>query len=202
MSSSCFQQSSESLVQGLVHRHNAQNEEGGVNVLWCSRVGGWQQTPGRHLQTKKLESIRGASRMLSPGRRMMRLSGSHLCPMRRRSYSHFYWKNSDVDGFTAKDICIIGFWAGKSGLKTLEPLGLRPGTASGNYRRHLDSFQKSRASEESLPAGYIVPIPALIRSTGERGIHPLTCLPPHELLIQEMETQDIDALRTRGRRVA
>ena len=94
--------------------------------------------------------------------------------------------------FTARDLCTIGYWAAKSGVKTLEGIALRPGSSTGNYKRHIDSFlQKSGVS---VPNGYTLPIPAFIRSAGERGTYDLTCIPPHEILIDEMKDHDLDAL--------
>ena len=102
----------------------------------------------------------------------------------------FLLENHRRGKFSARDIAIIGFWCGRAGLKQVEPLGIHPGSASGSFKRHIDSFMRKRAGKP-FPRGYCVPIPAFVRATGERGTYPLTCTPPHEILELEMQEKDI-----------
>ena len=93
---------------------------------------------------------------------------------------------------SAKCVCTVGFWAGKAGLATVGTLSVRPDSSTGNFKRHIDMIMAKR-SGPAMPGGYTVPIPAFIRSSGERGVHNFQCVPPHEALIDEMQGHDIDS---------
>ena len=93
---------------------------------------------------------------------------------------------------SAKCICTVGFWAGKAGLNIVGALGVRPDSSTGNFKRHIDVIMRKRGGDD-MPGVYVVPMPAFIRSSGERGVHNLLCVPPHEALVEEMHGCDIDS---------
>ena len=93
---------------------------------------------------------------------------------------------------TAKDLCITAFWAGKAGRQRLEPLGLNPQAASGNFSRHLDAYMRKREGAANTK-DYVVSVPGFLRSAGERSVHHLICRPPHEIMQEEMAKTDVQA---------
>ena len=94
---------------------------------------------------------------------------------------------------TAKDMCIISFWCGRAGLKQVGTLGMRPKSSSGNHQRHVDGFLKKHYGQD-MPDAYLLPMPTHHRASGERCVHDLPVLPPHELLAKEMQGADVGAL--------
>ena len=78
----------------------------------------------------------------------------------------------------AKDICIIGHWCGMAERKIVGTLGMKPSSASGNFKCHFDMVVRKRVSD-ALPQAYTLPVGsvlAYVRSTGERGIHDPLCM--------------------------
>ena len=91
---------------------------------------------------------------------------------------------------TAKQVCIIAFWAARGGMKELEPISLPPDTVgSGDFKRLLD-----KVLPNYCPESYVVEAPAFIRSLGRKDLYGFHCLLPHEGLVMELEGQDLQSL--------
>ena len=87
---------------------------------------------------------------------------------------------------------------GQAGLKQVGALGLQPQASSGNYQRKMDAFLRKRADpEDSESPGYVVPIPAFHRASGERAIHDMVCWPPHEGSVAGILSTDLQAAMQR-----
>ena len=90
---------------------------------------------------------------------------------------------------TAKQACVIAWWAGKAGVSSMEPIGLPPDTVgSGDFKRLLTKVLRGSAET------YILPVPAYLRSTGTRGDYGLHTLLPHEALINELQGTELQMM--------
>ena len=87
---------------------------------------------------------------------------------------------------TAKQVCIVCWWAGKAGVEAVKPIGKSPATkGSGDFKRTLDRYM-----HQDLPDSYSVPVPAYSRASEERAICQLDCVLPHEMLQRDVEKYD------------
>eukprot|EP00971_Amphidinium_carterae_P352697 6492706-Amphidinium_carterae.2 len=86
---------------------------------------------------------------------------------------------------TAKTVCLLSFWAHQAGLKPLKSMGQRPGTASGNYSRHLHAVYEKEGHTLNKGLLYQLPCPGYVRADGQRGKIHMSLLPLHEALLGE-----------------
>ena len=86
---------------------------------------------------------------------------------------------------SAKDACILSWWASKAGVKgAVAQLGMRPGNSStGNYSKHFDRVVYARGEDDDL---YVMKVPAYHRSHDSRVLADLHVLPPHEAADEEI----------------
>ena len=93
---------------------------------------------------------------------------------------------------TAKQVCVICYWAGQAGLEKAKGLGLPPWTkGTGDFKRLLDK----KIGQEG-PRLYSLNMPMYSRKQDTRALQPLPVLLPHELLEQELANEDLAALRS------
>ena len=93
---------------------------------------------------------------------------------------------------SAKQVCIISYWAGQAGVDAAKPLGLPPWTkGSGDFKRLLDKKVPSKG-----PSTYRLAAPCYSRKEGTRAPKNLAVLLPHEMLQVEMQHEDMEALQS------
>ena len=87
---------------------------------------------------------------------------------------------------TAKDACIMSWWACKSGVGGLvAQLAMAPGKSSGNYAKHFDRVLGAGVEDDDL---YELRVPAYHRSTDSRVLATLSALPLHEAADEEIRS--------------
>ena len=92
---------------------------------------------------------------------------------------------------TAKQVCVVSFWANKAGVEAVAPMSLPPDTkGTGDFKRLLDSVTKSDARDT-----YVLILPANVRSAGGRAPFALHVLLPHEVLQEDMEKRNMHSLQ-------
>eukprot|EP00971_Amphidinium_carterae_P064141 1269807-Amphidinium_carterae.1 len=89
----------------------------------------------------------------------------------------------------AKQVCTIAFLGVKAGVGGLGSLAVPPDSGSGNFARHLNAMLKKLDSK--VPDGYSVPIPAYNGVEGVRETHLLQMLVPHEMLVAELDSYNL-----------
>ena len=88
---------------------------------------------------------------------------------------------------TAKQVCIISWWAAKAGVAALKPIAKSPATkGSGDFKRTLDKYL-----QQDLPDSYSVPVSAYSRASAERMTWQLQCVLPHEMLQRDLDKLDM-----------
>ena len=87
---------------------------------------------------------------------------------------------------SAKQACIISFWASKAGATGLvTKLSFKPSSQSGHFSRHFDSIVGSRPSDKDF---YRLPVPLHSRLDATRNIDSFPVVPPHEAFANEILT--------------
>ena len=87
---------------------------------------------------------------------------------------------------TATDACVLAYWAVMAGAAgdTLQMVAKAPGDATtGRYSSHLDTHTDTNLIN---PDFYSLDVPVFSRSEGQRGVQPLTALPPQLVLEREI----------------
>lgn len=87
---------------------------------------------------------------------------------------------------SAKNLCVLSFWAVKSGAKgQVEDFAMHPKASTGHYQRHLDSALGLKEHSDKL---FWTRCPWFSKSTATREPHDLAVLPPHEALYDEIQS--------------
>lgn len=84
---------------------------------------------------------------------------------------------------TAKDMCLLSYWAGQAGVAEVQPHAFRPNAPSGHYQRHLNSSLEFLRDQSAL---YSMSMPSYQHSVVDRGEHMLHVIPPHEAVASSM----------------
>lgn len=98
---------------------------------------------------------------------------------------------------SAKQTCILAYWATAAGARgPAAEFQAKPGMQSGKYQRVLDRYMK--VSED--PEYYVLQVPGSDRGSGERCVHDIETVPPHEALATELAENPaiLDQLRAGG----
>ena len=82
---------------------------------------------------------------------------------------------------SAKSVCIACFWAAKAGAVHLKPWGLKPGSSSGNFQKHLDR-RMGVSTRAVAREKYKLVVPQYHKHDLSRTPHPLLVTPPAEAL--------------------
>ena len=85
---------------------------------------------------------------------------------------------------SAKSVCIACFWAAKAGAVHLKPWGLKPGSSSGNFQKHLDR-RMGVSTRAVAREKYKLVVPQYHKHDLSRTPHPLLVTPPAEALEKE-----------------
>ena len=83
---------------------------------------------------------------------------------------------------TAQTLCLVCYWASRAGAAACAEWGLRPGSNSGHYQRHVDICMHIDMHSDSL---YHIGIPVHTKHDLGRRIRNTPVQPPHELLHQD-----------------
>lgn len=87
---------------------------------------------------------------------------------------------------SAKQACILSFWASKAGATGMvKKLSFKPSAQSGHFSRHFDSIVGSRPSDQDF---YRLPVPLHSRLDATRNIDSFPVVPPHEAFANEILT--------------
>ena len=104
----------------------------------------------------------------------------------------FLMEQHNSGALSAKQVCIICYWAGEAGINAAKPLGLPPWTkGSGDFKRLLDKRVPAKG-----PHTYQFAAPTYSRREGQRGVQNLAVLLPHELLEQDLQREDMASLKS------
>ena len=100
-----------------------------------------------------------------------------------------YLLEAHISGrLTAKDVCLLSFWAKHAGAKGVDDLAKAPNTQSGNFKRHLDGII---ASSSGAQKQYQIDVPVYSKTIGERTIRQIPACPPHEWLSETFVREDL-----------
>lgn len=86
---------------------------------------------------------------------------------------------------TAKHVCVLCFWCAKAGCcGMVEKLAYKPSTTqTGHFSRHFDAVVGCRPMDRDW---YRLPLPLHNRQDNSRTVEPLSVVPPHEALADEL----------------
>lgn len=85
---------------------------------------------------------------------------------------------------SAKQCCVLAHWASLAGaVGPCDKFAMKPGHQSGAYQRKLDSYLEIDKNEPF----YMLKVPGMSPELGERVVHDVEVLPPHEILASEVE---------------
>ena len=108
-----------------------------------------------------------------------------------RELLDFLMEQHNSGALSAKQVCIICYWAGEAGIEDVKPMGLPPWTkGSGDFKRLLDKRVPRKG-----PNVYHLAAPTYSRKEGKRAQQNLAVLLPHELLEVDMQDEDMAALQ-------
>jgi hypothetical protein len=83
---------------------------------------------------------------------------------------------------SAQTLCLVCYWASRAGASGCAEWGLRPGSNSGHYQRHVDVCMHIDMHSESH---YHIGIPVHTKHDLGRRIRKTPVQPPHELLHED-----------------
>ena len=83
----------------------------------------------------------------------------------------------------ANHFCQILYWVGKCGVPEAARWGFRPGAPSGHYARHLEPLLGHGRENPSL---YQITVPGHHKHDLERTLHPVTVMPAHEQVADDL----------------
>lgn len=87
---------------------------------------------------------------------------------------------------SAETVCNMAYFCAKAGMKGMvEQLGMPPGPSGGNYQRHIRKVLGFRP----FAGIYEMDVPGVAKYALGRTSVPLTCIPVHEALQQELEQE-------------
>ena len=89
-----------------------------------------------------------------------------------------------ASAMSAKNLCVLCYWASKAGMATVSEYGLQPDRPTGHYQRHLDSLL---GFAEAKKTSYTLSAPGQKRGELSRSTIELPTRPPHELAQEELE---------------
>ena len=91
----------------------------------------------------------------------------------------------DQGQLTAKQACLIAFWARRAGAAGELDIAYPPGRQTGQYSRHFDTMVRRLSQDEADLGWYMVPAPVYRRCDASRSVREVAVYPPHEALADE-----------------
>ena len=92
---------------------------------------------------------------------------------------------------SGKAICLIAYWATRSGALGIAHAGFRPGAPSGHYQRHLDATLGVKVHD---PRNYQIDIPCHTKHDLSRQVRQTIVRCPHEALHDELAAVSTETL--------
>ena len=103
--------------------------------------------------------------------------------------NHFLIQLKHQGLLSAKQACMLAWWAQRAGAQGDLFISYPPGRQSGQYSPHFDAALRKRLSSDDSGGFYTVTAPVCRRSDGSRVKQGILVYPPHEILLAEAERE-------------